>query len=174
MTTNLIFNKNNTFDVQQSLISWFSSFNPQYFISIQFPKHLRNNNLDTTNKKLLKIMRAFEIDLLGRHWNRKHIPFIVVAEKGKSTHWHYHILIYDCPFNFFQVQLIFHNIVDKYNLTKETIDVRPIITSGVNSYASKEFKADIKNHFDSDRIITSEILFNLSSKQKGHILQSQK
>ena len=172
MTTNLIFNKNNTFDVQQSLISWFSSFNPQYFISIQFPKHLRNNNLDTTNKKLLKIMRAFEIYLLGRHWNRKHIPFIAIAEQGKSTNWHYHILIYDCPFNFFQIQLTFHNIMDKYNLTKETIDVQPIITSGVNSYTSKEFKADIKNHFDTDRIITSEILFNLSSKQKGHILQS--
>ena len=155
---NIIFNTDNTYNIQQTLINWFADINPQYFLTI----HLRSESLTTTNKHLLEIMSTFERLLWGRHWNRKHTPFIAIAENGKlSFNWHYHILIYNCPFNLFQLQCVLDTLLTILNLTPETINLKPVITFGVNRYSSKEFFADIDGHFDTDRIITSEILFNL-------------
>ncbi|MCQ2582102.1 MAG: hypothetical protein MJ170_03960 [Alphaproteobacteria bacterium] len=162
---NIIFNTTNTHHIQQTLINWFTNINPQYFLTIQLPQHLRSESLTTSNKKLLEIMSTFERLLWGRHWNRKHTPFIAIAENGKkSFNWHYHILIYNCSFNFFQLQSVFDRLLLQLHLPFETIHFESIITSGVNSYASKEIFADVNGHFDTDRIITSEILFNLPHK----------
>lgn len=161
-------NTDTTIQTKNILQSWFSNINPQYFLSVQFPKHLRSTDLIKSNQKLCKIMSNFEKLLLGRHWNRKHIPFVAVAEHGKSVHWHYHIYVYDCPFTPFEMQLTVHNLLVKLGLPKETLDIKPILTPGVYSYSSKEIIADINYHFDSDRIITSEILFNLQRKSPTH------
>lgn len=167
---NIIFNTDNTYNIQQTLINWFADINPQYFLTIQLPQHLRSQSLTTSNKHLLEIMLTFERLLWGRHWNRKHTPFIAVAEHGKlSFNWHYHILIYNCSFNLFQLQSVFDTLLFKLNLPHETIDLKPVITFGVNSYSSKEIFADVNGHFDTDRIITSEILFNLPHKSTTNI-----
>lgn len=119
-------------------------------------------------------MLNFERLSLKRHWNHNHIPFIAFSEQGKSSHWHYHIYIYNCPFNFLQIQSIIHDLLTKLNLPHETLHIEPILTNDVYSYTSKEFKANINYHFDSDRIITSEILFNIPYKSITHIKESQK
>lgn len=172
---NIIFNTDNTHNIQKILINWFSSINPQYFLTIQLPQHLRSESLTTTNKKLLKIMSTFERLLWGRHWNRKHTPFITIAENGKTSfNWHYHILIYNCPFNLFQLHTVFDILLTKLHLPHETINLKPIITFGVNSYVSKEIFCDINSHFDTDRIITSEILFNIPHSSTPNIPNHQK
>lgn len=164
MSKNTTFNTTATYYTKYTLQDWFSNTNPQYFLSIQFPIHLRKTDLTSSNKKLHKIMSTFEKILLGRHWNRKYIPFIAIAEHGKSVNWHYHILIYNCPVSFLKLQSIFDDVITKLNLTHETLYIEPINDTGVNSYTSKEFTADINYHFDSDRIITSEILFGIPYK----------
>ena len=165
---------NKTTEIKNILYSWFKDYNPQYFLSIQFPKYRRSANLENNEANLYKIMSTFERLALGRHWNKKHIPFFAIAEHGKSINWHYHVLIYNCPFNFFEIQLIFHQTSTKLNLPHEVLYIEPINNNGAVLYTSKEFKANIKKHFDSDRIITSEILFNLPYKSTIHIPQSQK
>lgn len=120
-------------------------------------------------------MSKFEKILLGRHWNRKYIPFITIAEHGKkSLNWHYHVLIYDCNFNFLQVQQAFQSVSDQLYLPYEVLYIEPVNDNGVNDYVSKEFDSDVNYHIDSDRIITSEILFNLPYKPITRMPESQK
>lgn len=110
-------------------------------------------------------MLNFEKLLLGKHWNRKHVPFIAVAEHGKiSSNWHYHVLIYDCLFDLSTMQSVTQAVLIKLGLSHETLLIKSVNDNGVNAYLSKEIIADINYHFDSDRIITSEFLFNLESK----------
>jgi hypothetical protein len=51
--------------------------------------------------------------------------------------------------------------------------LKPIITFGVNSYVSKEIFCDINSHFDTDRITTSEILFNIPHSSTPNISNHQ-
>ena len=173
--TNLYLNTDTTDYTQNALEYWFNTYNPQYFLTVQFPIHQRTPNLHLSNKRLHKIMLKFEKLILGKHWYRKHIPFIVIAEHGKtSSKWHYHVLIYDCNFNFFQVQQVFQQVSEQLRLPHEVLLVKPIYSNGVNGYSSKEIVSDLHYHFDTDRIITSEILFDLPRKSPTHIPQSQK
>ena len=167
-------NTNTTIQTKSILQSWFSKINPQYFLSVQFPKYLRSVDLMKSNQKLGKIMSNLEKMLLGRHWNRKYIPFVAIAEHGKiSSNWHYHVLIYNCPFDLATMQLVTQGVLIKLCLPHETLHIETVNDDGINSYSSKEFTADVNYHFDSDRIITSEILFDLPPKSLTHIPQSQ-
>ena len=168
MNNNIRLNTNNTYHLHNILYSWLYDINPQFFLSIQLPKYLRSTDLLKSNKNLKKIMLKFEQLSLKRHWNKKHIPFIAFAEHGKSKTWHYHIYIYNCPFNFLKIQSIINDVSKELNLPHEVLDIEPILTTGVYPYTSKEFKSDINYHIDSDRIITSEFLFNISPKSQKH------
>jgi len=170
---NICFNTNTTIQTHNVLYSWLNNINPQFFLSIQLPKHLRSVNLIKSNQNLKRIMIEFEQFSLKRHWNRKHIPFIAIAEHGKARTWHYHIYIYNCHFNFLTIQSIIKNVSTELNLPHEVLHIEPILTTGVYPYTSKEIIADINYHFDSDRIITSEYLFNLPPKSSMYIPQSQ-
>ena len=164
-----------TLHTQNTLEYWFNTCNPQYFLTVQFPIHKRTTDITKSNKKLHKVMLKFEKLILGKHWYRKHIPFFVIGEHGKySLNWHYHVLIYDCPFDFFQVQQVFQKVSFQLHLPQEVLMVKQVYSNGVNSYSSKEFTTDINYHFDSDRIITSEILFNLPYKPITRMPESQK
>lgn len=172
--TNLYLNTDTNDYTKNTMEYWFSTYNPQYFLTVQFPIHKRTTNINTSNKRLHKIMLKFEKLILGKHWYRKHIPFIVIAEHGKtSSNWHYHVLIYDCNFDFFQVQYAFQQVSFQLHLPHEVLLVEQVYSNGVNGYTSKEFKSDFNYHFDTDRIITSEILFDLPRKSPTHIPQSQ-
>lgn len=173
MTTNtkISLNPNTTIQTKSILYSWLNNISPQFFLSIQLPKHLRSTDLTKSNKNLLKIMLKFEKLSLKRHWNKKHIPFIAFSEHGKARTWHYHVYIYNCSFSFFKIKSIINDVSTELNLPHEVLHIEPILTTGVYPYTSKEIISDINYHFDSDRIITSEYLFNLSPT---YIPQSQK
>lgn len=164
MNNNICLNTNKTIHTKNVLYSWLNNINPQFFLTIQFPNYLRSTDLLKSNQNLRKIMLKFEQLSLKRHWNKKHIPFIAIAEQGKSSHWHYHIYIYNCPFRFLKIQQIFDDVSKFFNFPHEVMYIEPILTNNVYPYTSKEIIADINYHFDSDRIITSEFLFNLESK----------
>lgn len=169
--TKISLNPNTTIQTKSILYSWLNNISPQFFLSIQLPKHLRSTDLIKSNKNLKRIMVEFEQISLKRHWNRKHIPFIAIAEHGKARTWHYHVYIYNCSFSFFKIQSIIKDVSTELNLPHEVLHIEPILTTGVYPYTSKEIISDINYHFDSDRIITSEYLFNLSPT---YIPQSQK
>lgn len=171
MTTNnnIIYNNTNkTTHLKNILYSWLYNINPQFFLSIQLPKHLRSTDLTKSNQNLKKIMLKFEQLSLKRHWNKKHIPFIAFSEHGKSKTWHYHIYIYNCSFDFLKIQSIINDVATVLNLPHEVLHIEPILTTGVYPYTSKEFKSNNNYHIDSDRIITSEFLFNLPHKSPKH------
>lgn len=171
MNNNYIYlNTDKTIQTHNILYSWLCNINPQYFLSVQFPKHIRSTDLITSNKHLKRIMVEFEQFSLKRHWNRKHIPFIAIAEHGKARTWHYHIYIYNCSFGYLKIKSIINDVSTELNLPHEVLHIEPIFTNGVYPYTSKEIIVDINDHFDSDRIITSEYLFNLSPT---YIPQSQ-
>lgn len=171
MTTNnnIIYNNTNkTTQLKNILYSWLNNINPQFFLSIQLPKHLRSTDLIKSNQNLKKIMLKFEQLSLKRHWNKKHIPFIAFSEHGKAKTWHYHIYIYNCSFDFLKIQSIINDVSTVLNLPHEVLHIEPILTTGVYPYTSKELKSNINYHIDSDRIITSEFLFNLPHKSLKH------
>lgn len=159
------YNQNNTEKTQQKLNTWFENINPNCFVSVQFPKYLRKMKLEKAHKQLYKIMLNFERRIHGRHWNRKKTPFIAFAEHGRSPSWHYHIFFYNNNFSTYDFQVAFEYVSNKMKLPKETIFVEKIYDAGVYPYISKEIITDFNGHFDTDRIITTDILFETYKTQ---------
>ncbi|GHU01849.1 hypothetical protein FACS1894186_5370 [Alphaproteobacteria bacterium] len=113
-----------------------------------------------------EIMKNFERQLLGRHWNHKHLPFIATAEHGKSASWHFNILFYGCDFTTGQLRAAINKTLTDMKLEPYILNFQPIgrSPSKLYSYCSKEIKADGRGHFDSARFITSNELFDLRLK----------
>ena len=73
--------KNN--DIKLELNRWITGFySPTHFLTIQLPENYKSCNSHNSKTHLRMIMKIFEKSLLGRHWNKKHLPFICVAENG--------------------------------------------------------------------------------------------
>ena len=85
-------NKATTKKLRINTADWLQQFAPTHFLSVQFPTRQRSHNLEKSLCYLKSIMKAFEKTLSPRHWNRKHLPFIVFAE-NTSKNWHFHIFL---------------------------------------------------------------------------------
>ncbi len=72
---------------------WYQeTFKPTHYLTIQLPEHQKTKDEFKSLSHLRMIMKVFEKSLLGRHWNKKHLPFIAFAENNTSPEWHYNIL----------------------------------------------------------------------------------
>lgn len=79
--------------VIHTLIKWIEeTFNPTVFLTIQLPDKLRTENKGKAQEYFRSVMACYERQLLGREWNKYHLPFICFMEKGISRLWHAHIL----------------------------------------------------------------------------------
>lgn len=153
--------------VKQSMKSWIlDNYQPTYFLSIRLPKNWASDNLSNSLKYLQLIMKIFEKKLLGRHWNKHHIPFIAFAEKGAGFEWHYHILFNHGKFTEQDLQNAILSTTGILKLPAYCLDLKPIENQPdtVIAYCIKEIKIYDNNSFDSDRIIFSHDLFQLPHK----------
>lgn len=138
-------------------------YQPTHFLTIRLPENWSNANEFSSNSRLRMIMKIFERSLLGKHWNKHHLLFIVFTENGTSDNWHYHILLNQGKFAEQELQnaILKTNIklglpgyCLKLNLIKKHLDE-------VEKYCTKEMKVYFDDRFDSDRIILSHDLFYL-------------
>ena len=81
-------------DVKSILNNWITGiYQPTHFLTIRLPENWSNTDEFKSNSHLRMIMKIFERSLVGKHWNKHHLPFIVFSENGTSDDWHYHILL---------------------------------------------------------------------------------
>ena len=167
---------NQTNALKQELNNWIDGiYNPTHFLTLQLPDNLRRANKMNSITHLRRIMLEFERALLGRHWNKKHLPFICFEEKCVLYGWHFHILLNQREFTVQQLQAAIISVSDKFNFPTYCLDLRPISfndTQNVAGYSEKQIVIKELGRFDSDRIILSHNLFylpykdpHLSSKQ---------
>lgn len=146
---------------------WIKSYNPTHFLTLRLPEHIESANFDISQRSLKKIMAAFEYRLLGRHWNKKHLPFIVTAEKGHGIVWHYHILFNQMTFSEEDLNLaIFKTIVAlRYPFYSLELEKITQYKDYVITYCSKEVRIKQYNTSESDKIIPSHVLFDIPAKE---------
>lgn len=150
-------------EIRKILNEWIGrEYQPTHFLTLQLPENKKSADLMTSIRHLKNIMKAFEKSLMN-NWNRHHLRFIVFAENGTSTDWHFHILFNQGKFTEQKLQnaILATTIRENlpfYCLKLDKIDEN-ILT--VDSYCTKEIKIYWNGKFDSDRIIFSECLFGL-------------
>lgn len=158
----------NTMHPKKALNQWIQTcYNPNYFLTIQFPDWMRNKNPAHAQEKLRKLMSLFERALIGRFWSKKHLPFIVFSEHGASNDWHYHILFNSQLFNPYQLQNAIYVATLHMSIPLFAMDLRPIenTPNNVFYYSEKELHIYENKNFDSDRIILSHDLFHIPFKE---------
>ncbi len=152
---------------KQELHKWLNNtYQPTHFLTVQLPENWKTNNENNTKSHLRMIMKIFEKNLLGQHWNKKHLPFIAFAELGESEEWHYHILFNQKQFAEDDLQTAISQTVKKLKLSDYCLQLNQIEENLENAenYCLKELKVYFYGHFDSDRIILSAELFQLPYK----------
>lgn len=143
-----------------------SEYRPSYFLSIRLPKHWESVNSFNSQSHLRMIMKVFEKRLLGRHWNKHHLPFIAFAENGIDIDYHYHLLLNQGAFTEQELRNAILETNITLGLASYCLYLEPIICNegGVKFYSEKEIKVDSYYHFDSERFILSQDLFYLPYK----------
>lgn len=149
---------------KNALTDWINSYNPTHFLTVQLPENMKTPNFDISKEHLRKIMAGFEFQLLGKYWNKDHLPFICVSEQGKGDCWHYHILFNSNNFMTKDLDNALSNTANTFKLPLYTFYLDEINDDKdkVYSYCTKEIKVYKNGYFDSSRIIPSNDLFNLS------------
>lgn len=150
------------------------TYQPTLFLTVQLPDNHKTPHLSHANTHLKRIMAHVEWELLGRHWHKKHLPFICFAEKGISHQWHYHILFNQGAFSREDVETALNKTKNKLRLPSYVFKLEQVKDTGAGTYCIKEIKADKHQHFNGERIILSEVLFGLPiSPVKKHINEPQ-
>lgn len=150
--------------IKHELNNWLTKvYQPTHFLTIQLPENWKSKNADSSKSHLRMIMKIFERNLLGKHWNKHHLPFIAFSENGTTTDWHYHILLNQGNFTNQELQnsILATNIKLKLPSYCLRLDIIENNLGTVEKYCSKEIKVYWHDKFDSSRIIFSHDLFYL-------------
>ena len=150
---------------------WMQSYNPTHFLTVRLPEYIESANFDISQRTLKKIMAAFEYRLLGRHWHKKHLPFIVAAEKGHGTVWHYHILFNQQTFSEDDLQTAIFRTITALRYPFYSLELEKITQyqDYVITYCSKEVRIKQFDTSESDKIIPSNVLFDIPVKNQNPI-----
>jgi len=151
--------------IKQDITKWIFEQNPSHFLSIQFPMNYRSEKYDVSLDLLRRMMSRFEYHLLkSRYWNKKHIPFIAIAEKGHSINWHFHILIDLKQYDWNYINEVIEKTTSDLKMSNEIIHIRDFTKIG-ETYSTKEIYIN-NQKVQTDRIIPSNVLFNIPVKNK--------
>ena len=153
--------------IKRELHKWIEGvYRPTHFLTVQLPEKHKSKSLDNSITHLRNIMIKFERYLLGRHWNRKHLPFIGFAERGLSQEWHFHLLFNHREFTDQELLNAVFDANIRRDLPGYCLELLPIIDDviRVERYVTKELYIKDFGQFDSDRIILSHDLFHLPYK----------
>lgn len=157
--------------IKHELNNWLTKvYQPTHFLTIQLPENWKSKNADSSKSHLRMIMKIFERNLLGKHWNKHHLPFIAFSENGTTTDWHYHILLNQGNFTNQELRnsILATNIKLKLPSYCLRLDIIENNLDTVEKYCSKEMKVYWHDKFDSDRIILSDCLFSISKVKTAH------
>lgn len=145
---------------KQDISKWIFKQYPSHFLSIQFPMNYRSEKYDVSLDLLRRMMSRFEYHLLkSRYWNKKHIPFIAIAEKGHSINWHFHILIDLKQYDWDYINEVIEKTTSDLKMSNEIIHIRDFTKIG-ETYSTKEIYIN-NQKVQTDRIIPSNVLFNI-------------
>ena len=162
-----------TVAIKEALTRWIRKvYDPTMFLTIQLPDSLKTENADKATEHLRRVMAHFERQLLGREWNKYHLPFICFMERGISGLWHYHILFNQGKFKPWHLWLALDNTLKHFNWPEYCLDLDVIRKNQkrVISYCLKELKVNEYGHFESSQFILSCELFGLDGTfGMGHI-----
>lgn len=150
--------------VKQELNNWLTGiYKPTHLLTIRLPENWSGIDEFKSKSHLRMIMKIFERSLLGKYWNRHHLPFIVFAENGTDTDWHYHILLNQNNFTNQELQNAILATTIKLGLSFYCLklDLIEKYLDTVEEYCSKEMKVYWNGKFDSDRMVLSHDLFYL-------------
>lgn len=154
------------------------TYMPTHYLVVRLPQNWESTKLDHAKGQLRLIMKTFEKSLIKNHWNKKHLPFIVTAEKGCGIYWHFNVLFNQLSFTDDMLYAAIKKTIRKikgmsdYCLDLQRIvanDIYTLLDSVINTdfYCLKEIRIDRRNgHYDSSVIFDSVDLFYLSIKQK--------
>lgn len=152
---------------RESLQDWLNNQIFSHFLTVRLPIGAYTDKFEQALPKFHKIIRHFEKSLVGRHWNRNPVHFVGTAELGTNKVWHLHLLLWAQKYTDTEIQTALDNITEKLKLTDRTLDLQEIDRTPdiLNGYITKEITADNLGHFNTDRLIFSEMLFNLPTFQ---------
>lgn len=128
---------------KEKLKEWIFENYPSHFLTIQFPRNYRSENYYISVELLRKMMSRFEYHLLqSRYWNKKHVPFIAIAEKGRSYNWHFHVLINLAGYNLTDISEAKQQALKDMKMSLEVIHIIPFTHHG-ESYSTKEIEINL-------------------------------
>lgn len=150
--------------VKKALFDWIqNTYHPTVFMTIQLPDKLKTDKMHQSKEYLRRVMSYFQRQLLGREWIKYHLPFICFMEEGISGLWHYHILFNQGKFKPWHLWLAVENTLHHFGWPDYCmhLDIMNADKRRVVSYCFKEVKVNINGHFNSDRFLLSDELFQL-------------
>ena len=164
--SNLAINsKNKAKQTKKAYEKWTGEYyDPTHFLTVQLPDNQKTKDVHLSRERLKHIMIAFQYRLLGRHWNKKHLPFICYSENGDAKEWHYHILFNAGEFTTQELSNAILKTTINLQLPFYSLDLKRINDDIVHSYCTKELKVYINGNLDTDPIILSHDLFGLPYK----------
>lgn len=150
---------------KDEIINWLETLNHTHFLTIQFHNNIKTDDYDLSKELLRQIMARFESNLIKRNWNKHHLPFIAFAEKGKGISWHYHILLNSDKYTTEDLEKALDEAADNRKFPRELIYLEEITDSQkLYTYCTKELKITNNGKIDTDRMIFSNVLFNIENK----------
>ena len=157
---------NSKYDIiRRDIYNWIASSEPTHFLTVQFPKNMRSQNLGVSKEHLRRLMARFEQSLIGSRWTKFHLPFFAFAEIGPKDGYtyHFHILFNARSYNTEQIQKSLSNACNQLSLSTDIFNLKEVETYEVIYYCLKEVKISNRSGCY-DSIILSSDLFNISVK----------
>jgi hypothetical protein len=165
---------------KQDIYDWLIQDNPSHFLTVQLREGQKTDKYHLSLRRLKDILITFENQLLGRHWNKKHLEFKGSAENKVSGLWHYHLLLQGNRFSDEELYTSLSSTANIHDLTIKprpeppdcprgyNLDLEPIANTPeqIASYITKEVYIDYNHRFDPYRIIMSHDLFNIPAKSE--------
>ena len=158
-----MYNEDNTKILKKDVQDWLGTMYFSHYLVIDLPLNRKHYEFDQATEFFKIVIKRFEKELVGRHWNKKPVHFIGIAELGDFHIWHLNLLLWSFQYTDEQLQTAVTKTSKYMNLDKGVMDIQPIEYTRyrLNGYNSKELKSDDKFHMDSNRIFSSDMLFYL-------------
>jgi len=157
---------------KQELYNMIIATNPQYFLTVQFPKYKRREDFELSFELFRTTMAKFQAILLGHNWNKHRQKFTAMAEHNNDIGWHYHVYFYNCSHNIDELQYALNRTEKNKNLTSITFRIRQITDADIENtcqYGVKEIQVSPDGAWESYRYIEIDNLFGPAPKPPAPI-----
>ena len=78
--------------VQKQVSEWLNDKYFSHYLVVDLPFNRKHYGFEQATEYLKIIVKRFEKELVGRHWNKKPVHFIAFVEKGKFHIYHWNLL----------------------------------------------------------------------------------